>query len=272
MGPCLSLLVLCAGLASPGAAGAETGILAMGDFGVGGSVERELGTAMRGYEADHPAESIVTLGDNDYTENPEAFRRNWRDAFGWRRDAGVGVAGTLGNHDIVVDNGRYQFGPLDMPRARYTRTIGNVQVFVLNSNRVTGKQTAWLESRLASSTSPWRIAVLHHPAWTCGGYRSHPGVVERWVPLFEDHGVDLVLSGHDHNYQRFAARNGVRYIVHGGGSTTLYPIEACPEGYPRRLFARAARGFLFVRATADELRAAAVNLRGRVIDRVSITP
>jgi 3',5'-cyclic AMP phosphodiesterase CpdA len=270
--PCLSLAALCAGLAVPGAPPPATGILAMGDFGVGGSVERELGTAMRRFEAEHPSNVIVTLGDNDYTENPEAFRQNWREAFGWRRDAGVGVAGTLGNHDIIVDNGRYQFGPLDMPRARYTRTVGNVELFVLNSNRVTAKQTAWLESRLAASTSAWRIAVLHHPAWTCGGYRSHPGVVARWVPLFEEHDVDLVLAGHDHNYQRFAARNGVRYIVHGGGSTTLYPIESCPADYPRRVFARAARGFLFIRAKADELRAAAVNLHGRVIDRVTISP
>jgi predicted phosphodiesterase len=272
VGRCFTLFALCAGFAWPGAAGASTGILAVGDFGVGGVPEREIGAAMRRFEEDRPADVIVTLGDNDYTENPEAFRRNWREAFGWRQDAGVGVAGTLGNHDIRVDKGRYQFGPLDMPRSRYRRTVGNVDLFILNSNRVSRKQTAWLRSRLAESTAPWKIAVLHHPAWTCGGYRSHPGVVTRWVPLFEEHGVDLVLSGHDHNYQRFGARNGVRYIVHGGGGPTLYPIESCPAGYPPRRFARASRGFLFIRAKDDELRALAVNLRGRVIDRVSISP
>jgi 3',5'-cyclic AMP phosphodiesterase CpdA len=270
VGRCFSLFALCLGLGWPGAAPAATGILAVGDFGVGGTAEREIGAAMRRLEADRPADIIVTLGDNDYTENPEAFRRNWRDAFGWRRDAGVGVAGTLGNHDIVVRNGRYQFGPLDMPRARYKRNVGNVDLFILNSNRVSDTQTAWLESRLAASTAPWKIAVLHHPAWTCGGYRSHPGVVARWVPLFEEYDVDLVLSGHDHNYQRFAARNGVRYIVHGGGNPRLYAIENCPAGYPRRVFARAARGFLFLRATHTVLRALSVNLRGRVIDRVAI--
>jgi hypothetical protein len=94
--------------------------------------------------------------------------------------------------------------------------------------------------------------------------------VQRWVPLFERHRVRLVLSGHDHNYQRFGARNGVRYLVHGGGGPTLYPIQSCPAGYPPRQFARATRGFLFIRAKDDELRARAVNLRGHVIDRVSI--
>jgi 3',5'-cyclic AMP phosphodiesterase CpdA len=270
VGHCLSLFAMCASLAWPGTATAETGILAMGDFGVGGRVERELGVAMRRYEAHHPADVIVTLGDNDYTESPEAFRLNWRDAFGWRRDAGLGVAGTLGNHDVIVDNGRYEFGPLDMPRARYRRTVGSVDLFILNSNRIGDRQTAWLADALRRSTAKWKIALTHHPAWTCGGYRSHPGVLQRWVPLFEEHGVDLVLSGHDHNYQRFAARNGVRYLVHGGGNTNLYAIEPCPESYPTRRVARASRGFLFIRAASDVLRASSINLRGQVIDRVSV--
>jgi 3',5'-cyclic AMP phosphodiesterase CpdA len=269
---CFTLFALCIGLALPGGAPASSGILAVGDFGVGGTAEREIGAAMRRFEVDHPADVIVTLGDNDYTEDPEAFRQNWRDAFGWRRDAGVGVAGTLGNHDLIVDNGRYEFGPLDMPRARYRRSVGNVELFILDSNRIRDAQSEWLESALSSSTAQWKIAVLHHPAWTCGAYRSHPGVVARWVPLFEQHGVDLVLSGHDHNYQRFGARNGVRYLVHGGGGPRLYPINSCPSGYPPRRFARSSRGFLFIRARLDELRALAVNRSGRVIDRVSIFP
>jgi 3',5'-cyclic AMP phosphodiesterase CpdA len=267
---CLWLIALCAGLAWPGAASPAPGILAVGDFGVGGAEEREIGAAMRRFEAGHPADVLVTLGDNDYTESPEAFRRNWREAFGWHREAGVGVAGALGNHDVRVENGRYEFGPLDMPKARYRRSVGNVDLFILNSNRVNDAQTSWLATALAASTAQWKIALLHHPAFTCGGYRSHPGVVERWVPLFKDFGVDLVLSGHDHNYQRFAARAGVRYLVHGGGTTHLYPIEQCPASYPNRRFARSARGFLFVRARDDVLHVSSLNLRGHAIDRVSI--
>jgi hypothetical protein len=272
VGGCLWFLAVCASLAAPGGASGSTGILAVGDFGVGGTLEREMGTAMRRFESDHPSDLIVTLGDNDYTENPEAFRRNWRAAFGWRRDAGVGVAGSLGNHDILVQDGRYEFGPLDMPRARYRRSVGNVDLFILNSNSVGDGQTSWLATALAASTAQWKIAVFHHPAFTCGGYRSHAGVVDRWVPLFEDFGVDLVLSGHDHNYQRFAPRNGVRYLVHGGGTTHLYPIETCPASYPERRFARSSRGFLFIRARDDVLRAVSVTVRGRVIDRVRVYP
>lgn len=247
-------------------------MLAIGDFGVGGAAEREIGEAMRRFEAHRRADLIVTLGDNDYTENPAAFRQNWRESFGWRHGAGVEVAGTLGNHDIRVDYGRYEFGRLDMPARRYKRTVGNVDLFVLDSNRVSDRQTAWLARALAGAEARWQIAVLHHPAWTCGAYSSHPGARGRWVPLFERYGVDLVLSGHDHNYQRFGPRNGVHYLVHGGGNARLYATQACPEGYPPRRFAAAVRGFLFIRAGADVLRVSSVTAHRRVIDRVAINP
>src|SRR5919201_1659330 len=83
----------------------------------------------------------LTLGDNDYTESPSAFHRNWTLSFGWLGAAGVSVAGALGNHDIRVDGGRYEFDELDMPHTRYRRTVGSVDLFVLNSNRVTARQT-----------------------------------------------------------------------------------------------------------------------------------
>jgi hypothetical protein len=251
---------------------AETGILATGDFGVGGATEQELGATMKRFASRHPTDLLLTLGDNDYTESPTAFHQNWVAAFGWLGSAGVGVAGTLGNHDVRVDGGRYEYDELDMARARYRRTVGNVQLFILNSNRVNARQTEWLKTVLPASTAIWKIAVFHHPAWTCGEYRSNAAVVQRWVPLFEQYGVQLVLNGHDHNYQRFGPRRGVTYIVHGGGGSHLYSIQRCPASYPTRHFARASHGFLFLRATETALRVSAVNRRRNVIDSVVINP
>jgi hypothetical protein len=259
-------------LAAGGPAPAGTGILAIGDFGVGGKTERRMGAAVRDYEARRSAAVLATLGDNDYTENPTAFLRNWRDAFDWLAAAGVAPAGSLGNHDVRVDGGRYEFEALGMPRARYVRSLGDIDLFVLNSNRVNDKQTAWLRRRLAGSTARWKIAVFHHPAYTCGGYRGHPGVQSRWVPLFERYGVDLVLAGHDHNYQRFRRWHGVRYVVHGGGGAELYALEACPSGYPRRQFARAARGFLHLTVRDDAIVVRAITPRGTVLDRFAVYP
>jgi 3',5'-cyclic AMP phosphodiesterase CpdA len=268
----LCLAVVFALLAFAANSSAATRFLALGDFGVGGTTEKATGEAMRRYELRHPADLLVTLGDNDYTENPRAFHRNWLAAFGWVESAGVKPTGSLGNHDIRVDGGRYEFDELAMPRSRYRRVRGPVEVFVLNSNRVGDAQTAWLKRRLAASTATWKIAVFHHPAYTCGGYFGNAAVQRRWVPLFERYDVDLVLSGHDHNYQHFRPRNGVRYVVHGGGGAHLYSIRSCPTGYPKRRFARAVRGFLAVMAENDRLVVRALRLDGSTLDRVVIYP
>jgi 3',5'-cyclic AMP phosphodiesterase CpdA len=259
-------------LATAVPASAATRILAVGDFGVGGQAERATGRAIKAWESDHAADILLTLGDNDYTESPRAFRRNWANAFGWLGAAGVNVRGTLGNHDVRVRGGRYELDTLHMPAKRYERSLPDVDLFVLNSNSVGPRQTAWLKRHLATSTATWKIVSFHHPAYTCGGYLSNPAVVSRWVPLFERYGVQLVLSGHDHNYQRFAPRHGVTYVVHGGGGQELYALRSCPSGYPRRAFARSVHGFLDLVVRPGALRVRSVDLGGRVLDYHVIYP
>lgn len=269
---CLRVFALGLLLASSGSAAAATGILAMGDFGVGGEAERSLGAAMQEFENRRPAQLLVTLGDNDYTGIPGLFADNWQESFGWLEPAGVRVTGTLGNHDVKVDEGRYEFSLLGMPGRYYSRRAGDVEVFLLDSNAIDGGQTSWLRRRLAASTARWKIVAFHHPAYTCGEYRSTTEVVRSWVPLFERYAVRLVLSGHDHNYQRFLPRRGVTYVVHGGGQTNLYGIDACPAGYPRRVVAREERGFLYLLAAKRALRGFALDAEGRVVDRFTIYP
>jgi hypothetical protein len=267
------LIALCAVVGAfvcAGSAAAETGILAVGDFGVGGETERATGEAMRQFEATHPAQVLVTLGDNDYTRSPAAFRRNWAASFGWLAEAGVAPAGALGNHDVEVQGGRYEFELLGMPRAFYRRSLPDVDIFVLNSNRVTATQTQWLRSRLRASTAPWQVVVFHHPPFSCGGHEGNATVRRAWLPVFERLGVDLVLSGHAHNFQRFAAVKGVRYVVHGGGGASIYSLARCPDWYPRRVAARAARGFLYLLADERTLRVWALNRTGGTVNAFSI--
>ena len=256
----LALVLPAAGQSGQAVQQRPIGLIAVGDFGVGGETQRRLGNAIRRFEARNPSDYLIALGDNDYTDNPETFRANWSQSFGWARSAGVKVAGVLGNHDVRVDGGRYEFGSLGMPGRYYRRALGPIELYLLDSNAIDPGQTEWLRRTLARSHARWRIAVFHHPAFTCGAYVSQPEVVARWVPLFERYRVQLVLSGHDHNYQRFAPRRGVRYVVHGGGSYNLYPLKTCPSGYPRRLRARLEHGFLhFV-------------IKGNRIDGYTVTP
>jgi hypothetical protein len=249
-----------------------TALLAIGDFGVGGAPQRAMGEAMRRFEVANPANVLVTVGDNDYTESPIAFDENWGASFGWLRPAGVAVAGSLGNHDIRVERGRYQFDVLGMPGPTYRRKVGLVELFVLDSNNVNRAQRLWLARALRTSSARWKIAVFHHPAFTCGAYRSHPEVVRQWVPLLERYGVQLVLSGHDHNYQRFVPRRGVTYVVHGGGGRRLYPLTRCPRGYPRRIRARREHGWLYLVFTQDRAVGWTVNVSRRRTDVFTVLP
>src|SRR5262245_36124724 len=114
---------------------------------------------MQQYEARQGANMLVFLGDNDYTASAVRFRANWRRSFGWARREGLGVGGVLGNHDYAVGRGRYEFGLLGMPGPFYSRTFGDVQLFFLDSNRITDRQTNWLEQQLAESATTWKIAV-----------------------------------------------------------------------------------------------------------------
>jgi hypothetical protein len=270
--PLVVLALVAAALACAAAARADTGILAIGDFGVGGDTEREMGAAMRRFSASRPARALVTLGDNDYTASPTAFHRNWTESFGWAARRGLVIAGTLGNHDIEVQQARNEYDELQMPRHRFRKRVGRVAVFALDSNRVGDGQTRWLRSALRSSTAPWKVVAFHHPPYTCGGHSGSEAVASRWVPLFERFDVDLVLAGHDHNYQRFAKRRGVTYVVHGGGGQGLYPIRPCPSSYPRRVVAKSIHGWMYLRASATALRVRAVGPSGRIRDAFTLYP
>ena len=263
---CLALV-----LSSSSAAQTRVAFLAVGDYGVGGSRELAVGLRMKGFEARHPANMLVTLGDNDYVRSAALFRSNWRKAFGWARADGLRVGGVLGNHDYELGRGRYELGTLGMPGRYYTRTVGDVQLFFLDSNAVSTRQTRWLEQVLSSSVATWKIALFHHPPYTCGRHSGDADVVRSWVPLFEAYGVQLVLSGHDHDYQRFAAQNGVAYVVHGGGGAPLYRLHGCPSSYPRRVRARSVHGFLYVVATEDRLDVSAIATGGGVGDHFAVS-
>jgi len=267
-------LLICLAFVVTGSSAAQTqvGFLAVGDYGVGGSREAAVGLAMKRFDARHRANMLVTLGDNDYLQSAKLFRMNWQRAFGWARRSGVRVGGVLGNHDYEVGRGGYELKTLGMPGRYYTRRLGDVQLFFLDSNAVTARQTAWLEQQLSQSSATWKIVLFHHPPYTCGGHSGDTDVVRSWVPLFESYGVQLVLSGHDHNYQRFAPRNGVTYVVHGGGAAGLYGLHGCPSSYPPRVRVRYGHGFLYVTATDERLDVSAVNLRGQVTDHFALTP
>jgi hypothetical protein len=69
-------------------------------------------------------------------------------------------------------------------------------------------QTRWLDAELTRPGARWKIVLFHQPIFTCARPGDTPPLKKAWVPLFEKHGVDLVLQGHDHCYSRLTSAAG----------------------------------------------------------------
>jgi calcineurin-like phosphoesterase family protein len=96
-------------------------------------------------------------------------------------------------------------------------------------------QEVWLRSDLAAHPNRCTLAYWHHPRFAAGYYGNNPAYEPFWQAL-HDHGADVVLNGHDHNYQRYAPQtpagaadaSGIREFIAGTGGKTRYPVDADP--------------------------------------------
>ncbi len=82
-------------------------------------------------------------------------------------------------------------------------------------------QYNWLVRELQAVTTDWLFVFTHYPAFSSGAHGGSASVRQWLVPLFEQYGVDMVFTGHDHLYER-SFNNGIYYIVTGGGGAPLY--------------------------------------------------
>lgn len=200
------------------------GFVAFGDSG-GGEGQLDVARAMERWAAGHRVDALVTVGDNVYERGePAHFDAQLKAPYVTLRANGRPLWVTLGNHDVDAGHAKRQLRYLGLPALPYTQELPGVQFLFLDSNRVDGAQTQWLERTLGAPGPPLRVVVFHHPAWSCGYHGPTEDVVARWVPIIEAHRVALVLSGHDHHYERFVSPAGVNYVVTGGGGQDLYPI------------------------------------------------
>ncbi len=142
--------------------------------------------------------------------------------------ASVPLFPSPGNHE---QNDRRYFEAFVLPGNErwYAFDWGNARIVSLQIDAIMpfGKQSEqvqWLEATLAANTQPWLIVWFHLPPFDAYGKTDLSLAVQtNLLPLFERYGVDLVLNGHSHNYQRLAV-NGVLYIVTGGAGAELNPV------------------------------------------------
>ena len=116
-------------------------------------------------------------------------------------------------------------------------TYGGVRFIGLNTHNPSyspgSTQHDWLLAELQSSEyndATWHIVYFHHPPYSSGSHGGEAGVQNNLVPLFEQYGVDMVFNGHDHHYER-SFKDGVYYIVAGGGGAPLRDINVNPNPY-----------------------------------------
>lgn len=138
----------------------------------------------------------------------------------------------LGNHER---NGSPYFKYFDV-KNEYSFDFGNAHFVALDTNKRPSEQAAqeeWLKKDLAAhKDATWRVVFFHHTIHTCVDKPDRrieaKMLAARLEPIFKAAHVQLVVNGHDHNYQHHFAE-GIHYVVSGGGGAPLYSVTPDTE-------------------------------------------
>lgn len=192
--------------------------------------------------AGDPATRVLAMGDTSYpVGKPAEFSDCYAPTWGRFKDRTLPAPG---NHEYYSPGaaGYYgYFGALAGPEERgyFSADVGAWHVLSLNSNLkgdASAHQLAWVEADLAHlrRQAPTRcvLAFWHHPVYSSGGHGNNPQMVPVWQALLAAR-ADVVLSAHDHDYERFAPQNadagldqrgGIREFIVGTGGAHLTPF------------------------------------------------
>jgi hypothetical protein len=172
------------------------------------------------------------LGDVAYTSGTKTqFEENLFDVYGPLMKS-IPTWPASGNHEyetadaaafreffVLPENGG------DAGRERwYSFDYGSAHFVVLDTEKVGDTQAEWLDADLAGNDLPWTIVYFHKPPYSTGSHGSDMGVRRAFGPILEKYQVNLVLAGHDHDYERMTSQNGVNYVVSGGGGHDLRSV------------------------------------------------
>ncbi len=106
----------------------------------------------------------------------------------------------------------------------YSYDWGRIHFVAIDTEADYATQAEWLDRDLAASTLPWKIVYMHRPPYSSGNHGSDMPLRRLLAPIFEKHDVQLVLAGHDHDFERTKPQGGVAYVVTGGGGRGTYNV------------------------------------------------
>jgi len=191
----------------------------IGDSGQPGSGQTDIAAQMVKWRAQFPFEFVLMMGDNIYgSDRPRDYEKKFALPYKPIIDAGVKFYAALGNHD---GEGQTNYKLFNMEGRKYYsfKPKGDVRFFAIDSNYVDAKQLEWLEKDLAASGSDWKIAFFHHPLYSSGAtHGSADAQRELLEPMFLKHGVNVVIAGHEHFYERLKPQKGVAYFILGSSA------------------------------------------------------
>jgi hypothetical protein len=237
----------------------------IGDTGSGSSQQRHVGDMMVQYHKMFPFEFVLMMGDNMYGgEAPADFEKKFSEPYKLLLDGKVKFYATLGNHDQALQVNYEKFNMNGKEYYRFTK--GNVAFYSLNSNYMDKKQVKWLEDELAADTSEWKVCFFHHPPYSSAKKHGSDDQLREVVePIFLKYGVGVVLTGHDHVYERIKPQKGIYYFVSGAGGklrtgdlSQTSPLTE--KSYDRDLH------FMLFEVDGDQMYFQAISRTGETID------
>jgi hypothetical protein len=177
----------------------------------------------------------------------------------------------LGNHDYETEDGLPFLRAFLLPEngddeRYYSFDWGGVHFVGLDTEQIGSRQAGWLDADLKQNHLPWTVVFGHKPPFSSGEHGSSDEFRAHFVPVLERYTVTLVLSGHDHDYERSKPMNGVTYVVTGGGGVGTRPVGTSSF----TAFSEAVIHFVFVEVTEEQLMLHAIDGTGREFDQLLI--
>lgn len=303
----------------------------IGDSGFGDANVLAMQAGFTTWNAGRPLDGWLMLGDNAYVSGTDSeyqaavfdiFPLFLRQVYLWP---------VYGNHDGISSNANTQSGPyfdiFEPPahgelggvpsgtEAYYSFDLGNLHVAVLDSYQSSrapnGAMAAWLDADLAASDAEWLVVAFHHPPYSKGSHDSDSEAEliemrQNFGPILESRGVDLVLSGHSHAYERsllldghygMSASFGPSFVKDGGDGHlagdggyakpagvlphegTVYAVVGISGSYslggnldhPAMIYNYRKLGSLLLEIDGDRLDSRVIGVDGRELDHFTIT-
>jgi tartrate-resistant acid phosphatase type 5 len=270
-------------IALPEVAPAPKGVIrfaVIGDYGSGDHIEKQVAQMVESWKP----EFITTVGDNNYpTGQAQTIDRNIGQFFHayispYKGNYGTGATTNrffpiIGHRDWDSPEGlRPYLDYFELPgnERYYEFAWGPVHFFMLDTDlrepdgaTATSIQGRWLERKLAESKAPWKLVFAHHAPYSSGRVPDFEHM--RWP--FKAWGVDAVLSGYYHVYERLLVE-GVPYFVNGMGGAFISGFGETDERSQFRYDAN--NGAMLVDAADARITFRFVDRDGRIVDEYAL--